>query len=117
MGSQRHSEDFDGQIETSRWNFTEAVLSSRPALTDLLARNLVVKFPGITKISRWRDSALGRSGVCDSADFQPGVGDRSEIGYLTVQSKGLKSAPVFSIHHRRHHDNGRTRGTKLQGRF
>lgn len=49
MGSQQHSEDFDGQIETSRWNFTKAVPSTRPAVNDLLARNLIVKFPGIKK--------------------------------------------------------------------
>lgn len=58
MGSQQHSQDFDGQIETSRWNFTEAVLSIRQALNDLLARNLIVKFPGIKKISHWRASGL-----------------------------------------------------------
>lgn len=48
-GPQWCSKDFDGEIETNRLNFTEAVVLCRLALTDFLVANLILNIQGFNR--------------------------------------------------------------------
>lgn len=77
MGSQRHSEDFDGQIETNRLNFTEVFLPRRPAPTDLLETSFWT-------CGELTDFTLAGFSTSDLFDFQQSPSSGNEIRYWVL---------------------------------